>query len=179
MSLPNLITVFRILLVPFFFTELLSYQTGFEHHRWAALALFLIASFTDALDGFIARITKGQTELGRLLDPLADKLLLLSAYLGILWVHSLPYRPPLWITVTVVFRDLLIVIGMLVIFFIKQTVQIRPNLLGKFTTAFQMITVVAILLKLNFSPALWNVMASLTILSCLNYIGLGMKQLKV
>lgn len=179
MSLPNLITIFRILLVPFFFTELLSYQPGLEHHRWIALAIFLIASVTDALDGFIARATHNQTELGRLLDPLADKLLLLSAYLGILWVESLPFRPPLWITVTVVFRDFLIVTGMLVIYFVNKTMNIRPNLIGKLTTVAQMATVVAILLKSEFSPGLWTVMGAFTIISCLAYIGRGIKVLKV
>ncbi len=179
MNLPNLITVFRILLVPFFFTELLSYRTGLEHHRWTALALFIIASLTDALDGFIARVTEGQTELGRLLDPLADKLLLLSAYIGILWVDTLPYRPPLWITVSVVFRDFLIVAGMIVIYFINRTLSIRPNLLGKLTTVAQMSALVLILLKSEFAPLGWNVMAALTIISCLAYIRRGIQLLKV
>ncbi len=117
------------------------------------------------LDGFLARILKSRSELGRFLDPLADKLLLLSGFLGLLFVPALPYRPPLWITVTIVFRDLMIVLGLLVIFFLKGKVAIQPNFLGKATTAFQMATLLAILLVWPISIFLCYVTAALTIAS--------------
>lgn len=157
-------------MIPFFFTSLLSYEAGKEYHRWTAFGIFLAASLTDALDGFLARIMKGRTDLGRFLDPFADKLLLLTGYLGILYVDALPYKPPLWVTVTIVFRDIVIIAGLMGIYIITGTVTIQPNLLGKCTTAMQMATLVAILLKWKISLIFCYITAGLTILSCLNYI---------
>lgn len=170
MSLANYITLLRILLVPFFFTSLLGYEAGKEYHRWIAFSLFLSASLTDALDGFLARTMKTRTRLGRFLDPFADKLLLLAGYLGLLFVEALPYRPPLWVTVTIVFRDILIIAGLIGIYLMTGTVTIQPNFLGKCTTAMQMATFIAILLKWKISIVLCYITAGLTILSCLNYV---------
>ena len=179
MTLPNYITLFRILLVPFFFTALVSYEPGKEHDRWIACGIFLIASLTDALDGFLARVTRNKSELGRFLDPLADKLLLLSGYLGILWVEALPYRPPVWITVTIVFRDIVIIIGLILIYLVSGKIVIRPNFLGKMTTASQMITLVAILLQSPIAIPLWYSAAGFTVFSCLFYIGRDFKKLNI
>ncbi|MFA7001453.1 MAG: CDP-diacylglycerol--glycerol-3-phosphate 3-phosphatidyltransferase [Candidatus Omnitrophota bacterium] len=170
MSLPNYITLGRILLIPFFFTTLLSYQPGHESTRWAAFAIFLFARLTDALDGFLARALKSKTQLGCFLDPLADKLLLLSGFLGLLFVPSLPYRPPLWITVTVVFRDLLLVAGMILIFLASGQLRVHPNIWGKCATACQMATLVAILAAHPAAVPLWYLMAGLTIFSGFTYI---------
>jgi CDP-diacylglycerol--glycerol-3-phosphate 3-phosphatidyltransferase len=149
---------------------LLSYQPGREHVRWIAFAIFLTASLTDAIDGFLARATNSRTQLGRFLDPLADKVLLLSGFLGILFVPALPFRPPLWITVTVVFRDLLIVVGLALIFFASGQLRVEPNIWGKSATAFQMATLVAVLAANWIAVPLWYIMAALTIMSCLSYI---------
>lgn len=177
MSLPNFITLFRIFLVPFFFTELLSFHRGDPNHRWTALGLFALASLTDALDGYLARATSRATELGKFLDPLADKLLLLSGYLGLLMVRDLPYTPPLWVTVTIVFRDLVVVIGMILIFILTGSVRVEPNFLGKLTTAAQMITLISILLTWKYSFILWNLTALLTIVSCFVYLARDIKKL--
>ena len=165
MNLANQITVFRICLVPIFFTALVSYKPGEESYRWVALIVFIIASLSDALDGYLARVTETRTELGKFLDPLADKLLLASAYIGLLFVAALPYRPPLWITVLIVFRDIIIILGLVIVYFIKGKVTIAPNFLGKCTTAMQMVTLIVILLKWNFAPFFWYPTAVLTILS--------------
>ena len=167
MNLPNYLTLFRILLVPIFFSVLVSYKSGDDHLRWTALGLFFFAALTDALDGFLARITKRQTPLGRFLDPLADKLLILSGFLGILGLEALPYRPPIWVTVTIVFRDLMIVVGMLMIFLLSGDLRVQPNLIGKLTTAAQMLTLIAILLTSPVAVPLWYVTAVLTMLSFL------------
>ena len=177
MNLPNYLTLLRITLVPVFFTLLISYQTGSETCRVFALVVFAVASISDALDGILARLTCQQTELGTFLDPLADKLLLLSGYVGILWVARLPYRPPLWITVTIVFRDLVILGGMLVIFFVTRKVHIQPSLAGKLTTFFQMMCLAAILFKNSVAVWLWNTTAVLTILSGVIYVHRGLGQL--
>ena len=169
MTPANFITLIRILLVPFFFTALVSYAPGKERERWTAFLIFLAASITDMLDGFLARITKSRTELGRFLDPFADKLLLLSGFLGLLCVPALPYRPPLWITVSIVFRDLVLIAGLIVIYLVSGTLRVEPNALGKVATACQMATLLGILLNLKISIPLSYATAALTILSCVVY----------
>jgi len=178
LTLPNYITLFRILLVPFFFTALVSYDSGQESNRWIALALFAVAVSTDALDGFLARVMHKKTNLGRFLDPLADKLLLLSGFLGILFVPTLLYRPPLWVTVTIVFRDLVIVAGLVIVYLLNGKLHVRPNFLGKMTTAFQMFTFIAILLEWKMAIPLWYTTAGITILSGITYVARDLDQLK-
>lgn len=178
MSPANYITLLRILLTPVFFTALVSYEAGEEATRWFAFAIFVTATLTDALDGFLARVFKKKTSLGQFLDPLADKLLLLSGYLGLLFVEALAFRPPLWITVTIVFRDLIIILGLVMIYLMSGKVTIRPNLLGKCTTASQMATLVAILLNWRVSVPLWYVTAALTIASCVAYATRELKKLR-
>ena len=170
MNLPNLITVFRILISPIFFIELVSYKQGEEYHRWIALALLSLGVISDALDGFLARILNCQTSLGKFLDPLADKLLVLSGFVALLWVSALPFHPPIWFTVAVVFRDLVIIIGLILLFLFTSKAEIKPNLLGKATTFFQMVTLLAVLAGTSFSIILWNVTGALTILSGLTYL---------
>lgn len=168
--MPNLITIFRILIVPFCFTSLLYYTPQKDHFRIWAFYLFLLGSLTDAVDGLLARLWKKTTRLGRILDPLADKFLLLSGYLGLLLAKSYPMVPPLWVIVAIVFRDLIIVGGLLTLSFTSGPVDARPNFLGKATTAFQMLTLLSILLLLPTSPFLWNVTAILTVASGLTYV---------
>jgi len=178
LNLPNYLTLLRIILVPVFFTLLISYGQGKEQYRLWALGVFILAVLTDALDGMAARFTNQRTELGTFLDPLADKLLLLSGYLGILFVSSLPYHPPLWITVTIVFRDVVIVVGLLIVFLVTRKVKaVDPHWLGKVTTFFQMAGLVAILLNQVAAIWLWNVTAVLTILSGGIYIRRGIQAL--
>ena len=179
MSLPNYLTFFRIFLVPFFFTELVSYHEGAEHHRWIAAVILVVACLTDALDGLLARILNMKTPLGQFLDPLADKLLLLSGYLGLLFVNGLPYHPPLWITVTIVFRDIVLLTGLVILFFITGSIQVQPNILGKCTTAFQMATLTAILIGWKISVALWYLTALFTILSCFSYVIRELKKMRI
>ncbi len=176
--MPNLITLFRILIAPFFFTALVYYEPGKEYFRVWALYLFLAGSLTDAVDGLLARILKKTTLLGRFLDPLADKLLLLSGYLGILFAKSFPLVPPLWVIVAIVFRDFIILAGLLVLYLSTGNVDVRPNFLGKTTTAFQMATLISIFLLLPISVWLWNITAGLTIVSGLVYIAREMETLK-
>jgi len=168
--LPNLITLFRILIVPFFFTALLYYQPEKDFLRAWAFGLCLVASLTDAVDGLVARLRKETTVLGRFLDPLADKLLLLSGYLGVLLAKSYPMAPPLWIVVLIVFRDLLIIGGLILFYISGKPIEVAPNLLGKATTALQMVTLLSVLLLWPISHWLWNLTAALTVASGLTYI---------
>src|SRR5258706_7224702 len=117
MTTANKITILRMLLVPFFVVEVLYYvKDGHEVHRLLALLSFAVAAICDGVDGYIARRYNQRSELGAILDPLADKLLLVS---GIV-VLSFDHRPfletvPLWLTGTIIGRDILLLIGLVVI----------------------------------------------------------------
>jgi CDP-diacylglycerol--glycerol-3-phosphate 3-phosphatidyltransferase len=154
MTTANKITIFRILLVPFFIVEVLSYVgDGDEWHRLLAIAAFLLASVCDGVDGYIARRYNQRSELGAILDPLADKLLLVAGIV-LLSLHHEQYLPhlPLWLTATIISRDVLLLLGLAVIHFTCGKVAVKPHLIGKVATVFQMVAVCWALLKL---PAAW------------------------
>ena len=184
MTTTNKITILRILLVPVFVVEILYYvETGNELHRLLALLSFAVAAILDGVDGYVARRYKQWSELGTVLDPLADKLLLVS---GIV-VLSFDHRPrleivPLWLTGTIIGRDLLLGIGAIVIWLTVGKITVRPRLTGKIATVLQMVTVLWILLKWSESHALWLKYLSIgaavsTGMSGLLYVFDGMKQL--
>ena len=166
MNLANKITILRLLLIPFFIAFIL-------YSKWElALLVFVSAAITDWIDGYIARSTKQRTELGRILDPVADKLLILSAFIGLAFSRELlpALKPPIYVPVIIISRDAIIVIGTLLIYIIKGKLEIRPTPVSKITTFFQMITVIAILVKFDFSYLLWNAAVLLTILSGIDYV---------
>ena len=179
MSIPNYLTLFRILLTPAFFITLVSYSPEKEGLRLIALTIFVVAALTDALDGILARFLKQRTALGQVLDPLADKILLVSAYVGLLFVTTLPFRPPLWITVTIIFRDLILLIGFFVLSFAdtKNDIkfEVQPNFLGKLTTVSQMLLLCFILLEWPIALPLAYLTAAFTIASGIIYITQGLK----
>src|SRR5256885_6425602 len=116
MTTANRITIFRILLVPFFIVEVLSYvERGEEWHRYLAIGAFATAAICDGVDGFIARRFNQRSELGAILDPLADKLLLVSGI--ILFCRPNPHIGsfPFWLTGTILGRDIMILLGLIVI----------------------------------------------------------------
>ena len=174
--MPNLITLVRILIVPIFFSCLLYYTPDRPELRIWAFALFLLASLTDALDGLLARIKHQVTHLGRFLDPLADKLLVTSGYVGVILASGFPLKPPVWVVVTILFRDLIIVGGLILFFVTNGKVEANPNFMGKITTAFQMATMLSILLLLPLSEILWLTTAVLTIISGLIYAARGLRK---
>ncbi len=178
MSIPNFLTLFRILLTPVFFITLISYTPENEWLRLVALGIFAVAALTDALDGLLARFLKQRTELGQMLDPLADKILLLSAYIGLLFVPTIPFRPPLWITVTIIFRDLILLFGFFTLHFAAVKIEVLPNLWGKWTTASQMLLLCFILIEWPVAVPLAYVTVAFTIISGIVYIMRGLKFLQ-
>lgn len=122
------------------------------------------------MDGLLARLLRAQTKLGTFLDPLADKLLLLSGYLGLLFVDRLPYRLPLWMTVAIVFRDILIMTGLILIFLVRKTLSAQPHFVGKTATFFQMICLLSILCQWPQAAVFAWVTAFFTVLSLMIYI---------
>ena len=185
MTTANKITILRILLIPFFVVELIYYiRSGDEMHRLAALLCFAVASILDGVDGYIARRYNQISELGKILDPLADKLLLVSGVVTLSFNHG-PFlgQMPLWLTGTIIGRDLLIVIGMVVIQMTAGKVGVRPRFSGKVATVLQMAAVIWILLKWDEGRGeRWFLYcalgaAVLTGLSGLLYVWDGIKQL--
>lgn len=175
MSIPNYLTLLRILLTPVFFIALISYGPGKEHLRLFALWIFVVASLTDALDGLLARFLKQRTALGQRLDPLADKILLLSGFIGLFFVNALPYRPPLWITITIIFRDVFLLVGFFSLNFMAVKLEVVPNRWGKLTTASQMVLLCFILLEWPLAKPLAYLTAFFTIVSGVIYISKGLK----
>lgn len=145
----NKITILRILLIPFFVIAVLYYgKSGNEVHRLVALLTFAVAAICDGVDGYIARHYHQWSELGTILDPLADKLLLVSGVV----VLSFDRGPvlgqiPLWLTGTIIGRDVVLLLGMVVIQMTVGKVRVRPHLIGKVATVLQMACVLWILLK--------------------------------
>jgi CDP-diacylglycerol--glycerol-3-phosphate 3-phosphatidyltransferase len=181
MTTANKITIFRILLVPFFIVEVLTYvDDGEEWHRFLAIMAFLLASVCDGVDGYIARRYDQRSELGAILDPLADKLLLVAGIV-LLSLHHEQYLPhlPLWLTATVISRDVLLLLGLVVIHFICGKVTVKPHLIGKGATVLQMVAVCWALLKLPASGLHWFALSAAvcTGVSGLIYVSDGVRQL--
>ena len=182
MTTANKVTVLRILLVPFFVVQVLYYErTGDEGHRLAAVLCFAIAAISDAYDGYLARRYNQMSELGALLDPLADKILLVSA-LALLTFDKRPHLPnlPLWLAGTVIGRDAIQAIGFAVLHYtLGGKVPVRPRLVGKAATVLQMVTVSWALLKwpLDWLHPLALATAVCTGVSGVIYVMDGMKLL--
>jgi len=149
MTTANKVTILRILLIPFFVGAVLYYvRTGNETYRLAGLLCFAVAAICDGVDGYIARRYNQMSELGTILDPLADKLLLVSGVV-VLSLDNAPHldQVPLWLTVTIIGRDLLLLLGLAVLQLTVGKVKVRPRMVGKIATVLQMATVLWILLK--------------------------------
>jgi cardiolipin synthase len=128
MNIPNSLTILRILLIPVY-VGFMTYG-----HYGAALVTLLCAGVTDALDGLIARRMNQRTKLGEILDPLADKLLLTSAFLTLAVLHLVPS----WVVILVVSRDVMLLLGTAVAHVTNSSIDITPTWLGKGTTLFQL-----------------------------------------
>lgn len=145
-----------------------------KHFGWA-LITFVIAGITDGIDGLIARITHQRTELGSYLDPIADKLLLFSAFITLAIIEVIPS----WLVVIVITRDVIILVGFLVMLLTNYHPKINPSLLSKMTTAFQILTIVLVLFT-GYYPVFKQISiiaiygtAVMTVLSGAHYIYIG------
>ncbi|MFH0738307.1 MAG: CDP-diacylglycerol--glycerol-3-phosphate 3-phosphatidyltransferase [Candidatus Omnitrophota bacterium] len=179
MNIANKISTFRILSVPFFIATLVYYSPDRDYLRFVALFIFLLAVFSDAVDGYIARKAKQHSKAGLVLDPLGDKLLLVGAFICLYLVDQFPagIKFPLWVTLIVISRDALILLGVVVIYIVKQNVDISPTRWGKLTTTFQMLAVLVVLVQFKFSYIFWWVAVFFTVISGADYIKRGFKTL--
>lgn len=181
MTLANKVTIGRILLIPVFVVGVVYYRrSGEEWHRWLALGAFLTAAISDGLDGWIARRFHQRSQLGAMLDPLADKLLLLASLI-LLSRSGVPHLPalPLWLVATILSRDAILVLGLAVIHFTCGHVAVIPRITGKSATFLQMVMVVLTLADLwpSLRDGLAWVTLVATVISGLQYSRDGLLQL--
>lgn len=171
LNLPNILTLIRILITPLFIICLIkgAYQM--------ALLLFTLAGVTDGLDGLLARLLNQKTTVGAYLDPIADKLLLVSAFVTL----AIQRMIPAWLTVVVISRDVLIIIGIAILEVSKVAYRIQPSMVSKCTTVSQLATIFLLLLSVQTAivehallPVFWLTTA-LSIASGLHYIYLGIQ----
>ncbi len=155
MTIPNLITIFRFLLVPAVIWALISGDV-----IWA-LVCFVVAGVSDAVDGFIARHFNQRSELGAYLDPMADKILLVSVFV----VLGLMGELPLWLVIVAVSRDALIVAAVLLSTIMARPVAMKPLFVSKANTAVQIGLAIVVLAELAFETAFGPLRSILVIVS--------------
>jgi len=170
LNLPNLLSITRIILIVPFILFLIHQRYG-----WA-IGVFIAAAATDAIDGALARLLRQRTRLGAYLDPAADKLLMTASFITLSVLQFLP----LWLTFLVILRDVIIVLGLILVRLASRPLEMRPSIASKLTTFFQLATIAAALLSpWGFPPVLINlfiaVTAGATIISGLQYIGKGFR----
>jgi len=175
MNIANKISTFRILSVPFFIACLVYYTPERQFLRILALAIFILGALSDGLDGFIARKAKLQSKAGLILDPLGDKLLLISAFIFLSPISRLEMKFPLWVSFIVISRDLIIIIGAVVIYMVKQSIDVYPTRWGKLTTTFQMVSVLCVLAQWKPAVFFWWVAVLFTVVSGIDYVKKGFK----
>ncbi|MBA2241984.1 MAG: CDP-diacylglycerol--glycerol-3-phosphate 3-phosphatidyltransferase [Chthoniobacterales bacterium] len=191
MTTANKITIIRILLIPAFVTMAIYYgqsvQRGepLEWQRYAAIIIFLVAAASDGLDGYVARHYHQRSTLGVVLDPIADKGLLLSGIITLSissWSEIDPDygRFPAWFPVLVITRDLVILVGSAVLHLLNGTVKVRTSWTGKVATVLQMAALAWVMLQLRFLPLVYVVAAAgfFTFVSGVIYVMDGVRQLQ-
>ncbi len=166
MNLPNKLTMFRVILIPFFIVFLLIPITSYD--KWIALVIFIVASLTDLLDGKIARKYNLVTNFGKFMDPLADKLLVCSALICLIELHKIPA----WMVIIIIAREFIISGFRLVAS--DNGVVIAASYWGKFKTTFQMVAVCLLIadipaVHLLTQIVLW-IAVILTVVSLADYI---------
>ncbi|HKQ99490.1 MAG TPA: CDP-alcohol phosphatidyltransferase family protein [Pyrinomonadaceae bacterium] len=174
--MPNLLTMFRMALIPVFVSLLFSRKFG-----WA-LGVFILAGITDGLDGLLARRLNQGSQLGTILDPIADKLLLVTSFIvlsiPVISPQPLPrhFPVPFWVTVAVISRDVFIVVGAAAINIVTGFRHFRPSWLGKINTTVQILGIAAILIAASYPslsgylPTVYTTVFGFAVLSGVHYI---------
>jgi cardiolipin synthase (CMP-forming) len=192
MTTANKITIVRIAMIPAFVLMAIYYGQSIQHgapeewQRFTAIVIFLVAAVSDGLDGYVARRYNQRSALGVILDPIADKGLLLSGIINLSisnWNEIDPNygRFPLWFPVLVITRDVVILVGSAVPHILNGKVQVRPSWTGKVATVLQMSAIAWVMLQLTFLPLIYVVIAAglFTFISGCVYVADGVRQLQV
>ena len=191
MTTANKITVIRILMIPVFVTLAIYYGQSIargepaEWQRFAAIVVFLVAAVSDGLDGYVARRYNQRSSLGVILDPIADKGLLLSGIITLSisnWSKTDPEfgQFPAWFPVLVITRDAVIVVGAVILHLLNGKVHVKPSWTGKVATVLQMVAIAWVMLQLRITPLIWTVGAAglFTLISGIIYVMNGVRQLQ-
>ena len=190
MTTANKITVIRILMIPVFVTLAIYYGESIQEGnpqdwmRFTAIAVFLLAALSDGLDGYVARRYNQRSSLGVILDPIADKGLLLSGIITLSisnWSQVDPHygKFPAWFPVLVISRDVVIVTGSLLLHVLNGKVRVRPSWTGKVATVLQMAAIAWVMLQMRIPPLIYIVIAAgfFTLVSGVIYFRNGLRQL--
>jgi cardiolipin synthase (CMP-forming) len=170
-NIPNTLTITRIIIIPAFITSVIYKRYDY------ALYLFIIAALSDMFDGLLARLKNQKTALGTFLDPLADKFLLVTAFV----IFSIYGWIPKWLTITVISRDVIVVTGWFILYLTTGRSEVNPSLLGKANIWIQSLFIAYILININlrlltYTPPLFLLVTiGTTTLSGLHYICRSMK----
>lgn len=154
MTTANKITLTRLFLIPVFVLTAVYYGHSVaegepqEWLRYLTMAIFIVAAISDGVDGYLARHYNQRTALGAILDPIADKGLMLAAIIT-LSLSNWNYRLPLWFPVVVIARDILVITGAIVLHMLNQQFQVRPSWAGKAATALTMLALSLVMLQFN------------------------------
>jgi len=191
MTTANKITLVRILMIPAFVTMAIYYGQSIERgaplewQRLVAILIFLVASISDGLDGYVARRYNQRSSLAVIVDPLADNGLLLSGIITLSisnWSKVDPEygRFPAWFPVLVISRDAVILVGTAVLYFLVGHVMVMPHWTGKVASVLQMIAIAWVMLQLQWLPLIWVVAAAglFTLISGIVYVLEGVRQLQ-
>ena len=176
-TVPNLLTVFRMVLIPVF-VSLLFYQRFL-----LALAIFIVAGVTDGLDGLLARRFDQRSSLGTILDPIADKLMMVTSFV-VLSMRSVFPQPvqshlpiPFWVTIAVISRDVFILVGAAAINIVTGFLGFRPSMLGKINTTVQIVAIGTIMLAASvpygtgyYLPTVYATVFTFAVLSGAHYV---------
>ena len=172
MNTPNKLTIARVVMIPFF-VAFLMYDIAGSAGKWIALAIFIVASLTDTLDGYLARRDNLVTNFGKFMDPLADKLLVCSALICFTGLGELPA----WITIVIIAREFIISGFRLVA--ADNGVVIAASYWGKFKTTFQMTAVILLIFNIPALTLVTNIVVviavALTIISLVDYVAKNIK----
>ncbi len=173
-NIPNILTVIRLLLTPLFVIFLL------KHLYTSALIVFIIACISDSLDGVLARFLNQKTAFGAYLDPIADKVLLITAFVSLAIFKMIPG----WLSVVVISRDVLITIGISIFTISNIKYQVKPSVVSKCSTVIQSLTITAALINLVLPVSslilvvLYWIAAIFTIISGTHYLYIGLNLLQ-
>src|SRR5712671_207171 len=192
MTTANKITIVRIAMIPAFVLMAIYYGQSIQHgapeewQRFAAIVIFIVAAVSDGLDGYVARHYNQRSTLGVILDPIADKGLLLSGIITLSLTSWSEIEPesgqfPAWFPVLVISRDAILLVGTLVLYLLNGKVQVKPHWIGKVATVLQMVAIGWVMLQLRIIPLFYIVLAAgaFTLISGIIYVTDGVRQLQV
>jgi len=175
-TVANKITIFRVMMIPVFIVLVACYTREREWLRHIALAVYVTASLSDILDGYVARRFNQRTLFGARLDPLADKLIVNLGFIFLAANEHFEPVVPLWFPVFILSRDIIIVLGAYAINEYFGPIQVKPRWSGKTTTIFQMSTLIGFLLGVWFAPYLMMATLAITVYSLVDYFYAGCMQ---